>query len=318
MKIRRHGLCRARTLGTLMALALLATTPPLAAAAAETGGELVRRFVDERLNKEGPRVRYQVEETVTEGDRIMVLLRPVSGDDDSIVMGFRIELGEIEAVWSVKGRRLPVKWMEADGAPGPDAPVEAGAATVTAAAEPGAVAPTPAEPSPAASVESSPVAAAPPPATEPASSPQAASTPTESAASGELEGVVLVAGKGKPREFFIQAVEQMIERLAASGVALQQATHGVGYMQDPLAGVPIFLEEVRESGAEGLLFVSTQFGHREYIHVECMDGAGAVLWKERVKGGLGHSKIQMNAALLDRVMKKVEKRLGGPCLPRSG
>ena len=113
----------------------------------------------------------------------------------------------------------------------------------------------------------------------------------------------------------MEAVEELSAALRSSDVRIEEATHGVGYLHDARAAIPQFLEQVRTSGAEGLLFVSAKFGARERIQVECLDGSGGQLWKDRVQGGLGLTKVEMNAKLLARMVKKLEKRIGGPCLP---
>ena len=51
------------------------------------------------------------------------------------------------------------------------------------------------------------------------------------------------------------------------------------------------------------------------VQVECLDASGGQLWQDRVSGGVGLMKIEMNAKLLARMVKKLDKRIGGPCLP---
>jgi hypothetical protein len=189
-------------------------------------------------------------------------------------------------------------------------------------------------PKPAEEVPAAPVAAVPEPvepSTEAAPdksapiSPPVPASPSEPVRSEELPpprvpGLVLVAGTGKPYDAAQHAVSELATYLIESGVQTELPTGGIPVVESASASMMRLLDAVEDRGAESLAFMRVNFATVEKIVVEVYSPDGALLWKERVSGGTGHtgrpySKTGVNKNLMERFLEKLAKRIGGPGLP---
>ena len=192
------------------------------------------------------------------------------------------------------------------------------AAPAEAPVPPKAEAPTsPAEESvPEVAAKPAPASPAAPPA------PADAAEPAEPAPEprGAKASVVLVAGRGKPYEGAQRAAEVIIEHLQSQGVAAESATKGVPVVEKSSAVIPALVRQVEEEGANSLLLVTSDFDNIGKVAVECYTPEGDLAWKKRVTGGTGwtgrpYSATGMNETLVQRMLEKLDKQVGGPCLP---
>jgi hypothetical protein len=191
-------------------------------------------------------------------------------------------------------------------------------------------------PTPAEEVPPGPVAAVPEPVepsteAEPEKSaplpPPAPTSPPEPVRAGELPpprvpGLVLVAGTGKPYDAAQHAVAELATYLIESGVNTELPTGGIPVVETSGVALARLLDAVEDRGAESLAFMRANFATVEKIVVEVYSPDGALLWKERVSGGTGHtgrpySKTGVNKNLMERFLSKLAKRVGGPGLPVS-
>jgi hypothetical protein len=189
------------------------------------------------------------------------------------------------------------------------------------------IVPEPAEEVPAAAVATIPEPGE--PSTEPTAekavpAPKPETAPREvraqQAAAPRVPGLVLVAGTGKPYDAAQHAVAELATYLIESGVNTELPTGGIPVVENAATSQMRLLEAVEERGAESLVFMRVNFSTVEKIAVEVYSPDGALLWKERVSGGTGHtgrpySKTGVNANLMERFLGKLAKRVGGPGLP---
>lgn len=212
---------------------------------------------------------------------------------------------ELGAATKLKLAQALLGQQEVERAPAP---------VVEAPAAPVAAAPAPVEPS----TEAAPEKSAPLPPSTPAS-------PPEPVPAGQLEpprvpGLVLVAGTGKPYDAAQHAVAELATYLIESGVKTELPTGGIPVVENSATAFARLLDAVDDRGAESLAFMRANFATWEKIVVEVYTPDGALLWKERVTGGTGHtgrpySKTGVNANLMERFLEKLAKRVGGPGLP---
>jgi hypothetical protein len=178
-------------------------------------------------------------------------------------------------------------------------------------------APVAAVPEPVApSAESAPAEVAPAPAPETTQREVRAGRPVAQ----KVPGLVLVAGTGKPYDAAQHAVSELATYLIESGVKTELPTGGIPVVESAATSMMRLLDAVEERGAESLAFMRVNFATVEKIVVEVYSPDGALLWKERVSGGTGHtgrpySKTGVNKNLLERFLNKLAKRVGGPGLP---
>lgn len=167
-------------------------------------------------------------------------------------------------------------------------------------------------------------------ATQPVKAAPAAPPPGPAAATEEValvpqpqiprSGVVLVAGRGQPHDGAQRAAEVVIEHLQSQGVAAVSATQGVPVVEDSTTVIPALLRQVEEQGANSLLMVTSNFVTLAKVVTECYTPEGTLAWKKKVTGGTGwvgrpYSATGMNENLVDRMLDKLDKQVGDPCLP---
>jgi hypothetical protein len=171
-----------------------------------------------------------------------------------------------------------------------------------------------------------PEVAAEPAKAAPASPPESAEAAEPAAPSpgsrGSKSSVVLVAGRGKPHDGAQRAAEVIIEHLQSQGVAAESATKGVPVVEESSLVIPALVRQVDEEGANSLLLVSSNFESLAKVVAECYTPEGLLAWKKKVSGGTGwkgrpYSASGMNENLVDRMLDKLEKLVGDPCLPVS-
>jgi len=191
--------------------------------------------------------------------------------------------------------------------PAPPAPSSAPAAPATP------------DPAPEPPVSAIPAPTVPVPAVPATDLPSAAATPAPPAAA--RPNLVLVAGRGKPYDAVEETNRRFRDWMLQNDILVESATEGLAVVQDSDAQLAHLLQVTRETGAGSLLFVIARYGTGgEGIKVECYAPDGSLLWKERVKGGTGwtgqrFSKTRINEALVERILEKLESRVGGPGLP---
>jgi hypothetical protein len=210
---------------------------------------------------------------------------------------------ELGAATKLKLAQALLGQQEVERAPEPAEEVPA--APVAAVPEP--VAP---------SAESAPAEVAPAPAPETTQREVRAGRPVAQ----KVPGLVLVAGTGKPYDAAQHAVSELATYLIESGVKTELPTGGIPVVESAATSMMRLLDAVEERGAESLAFMRVNFATVEKIVVEVYSPDGALLWKERVSGGTGHtgrpySKTGVNKNLLERFLNKLAKRVGGPGLP---
>lgn len=150
----------------------------------------------------------------------------------------------------------------------------------------------------------------------PAARPPAAST---DAAANASTGLVILAGRGKPLDEVQKAVSLLREFLLEHGVAVEGPSDEIVVLQAADASLAYLVREVRDRGAASLLYVNAAFGGRERIIVECYDGNGRLLWKEKTIGGTAMRDFKwMNPKLVERIEEQLEPRIGGVGLPAGG
>lgn len=146
--------------------------------------------------------------------------------------------------------------------------------------------------------------------------PSAPAAPKQQVPKSDL---VLVAGRGKPHDGAQRAAEVIIEHLQSRGVTAESATKGVPVVEKSTQVMPALLRQVEEEGANGLLLITSEFDNIGKVVVECYTPAGELAWKKRVTGGTGwtgrpYSPSGMNETLVERILEKLDKQVGGPCL----
>ena len=133
-------------------------------------------------------------------------------------------------------------------------------------------------------------------------------------------GKVLVAFSGKPYDAAVEAGEMVIAYLRKSGVDAVSATEGIPVVRDASSLVPVMVQRVRDEGATSAVLLDADFPGRQKVSAECYSPEGAELWQTKVVGGTGwtgrdYSKTGINEDLVERFIKKLSKRVGGPGLP---
>lgn len=171
--------------------------------------------------------------------------------------------------------------------------------------------------------------APPPPATaedadpgEPASpAPQPVPPPPPAPAPEPAAGQLLVGGWGAEYEASQEVTRDLIEFLRANGVAVRAASTEVPAVRGEEVVLSYLIDEARQAGAAGVLFVTTRFDFREFIHIRRYDVHGSELWSDKIFGGTAlrerRDRGQPSWNLVDRMKKRLEKRLGTPDLPVS-
>lgn len=134
---------------------------------------------------------------------------------------------------------------------------------------------------------------------------------------------ILVAGDGEPPEVIEQVVGLLANWLAEQGVETEQPPKLVWWRRTYDMAIPGLIDATRDSGAAGFVHLTMRFGRRERLRLRCVSREGGEMWSEQVSGGSGFSEDHRphdsyNPELLERLQKKIAKRVGGPCLPTSG
>jgi hypothetical protein len=268
------------------------------------------------------------------------LVELLATDDGSDRAGALKLLGQIE-VEAKRWAEALAAWEElAEGHSGSDeaSSVAAALAPLRALAECGCGSPEQAESmmaaAPPAETVNPPAATPPVPAPPPTPAPEPAREPTVSPAEapraptvesaptpapGSAAGVILVGGWSKSFESSQEATKAMADWLEEAGVAVQFVPTDVAAARGPEVTLSFLLDQAEESGALGVLFFSARFTHRDYVLAESFDARGALLWKEKITGGTelrpSRERGQVRWALVERMQKKLSKRIGTADLP---
>jgi len=135
-----------------------------------------------------------------------------------------------------------------------------------------------------------------------------------------LSGLVLLAGDGQPIEVIEEVVGLFAEHLAAAGVEAEVVPRTVWWRRGLDGALPDLLATARASEAASVLFIDMSFGYREKLKATCVGADGRELWRVGVSGGSGYTDHRphdlFNAELVERLYKKLDKRIGGPGLPQ--
>jgi tetratricopeptide (TPR) repeat protein len=150
----------------------------------------------------------------------------------------------------------------------------------------------------------------------------AETTAAPTSSNADESGAVLVAGVAPEHpEYADQAVLELMNFLASRGV--KTANTFAGRLSDATRGrvaevsLPNLLARARESHAASVLYVYIHFRGMENMRVECYAPDGKKLWQEKVAASLGLSPSGMTEGFVRRMKGKLEKHVGGPCLPLS-
>lgn len=132
-------------------------------------------------------------------------------------------------------------------------------------------------------------------------------------ASQTKEAIVAIAGTGGEADWQ-NVVEGLTQYLESAGVHVKQVD-AAGKTARLLA------EQLTQSGAESLLYVTVKMGTgsiRDKGTLACYDPAGNQLWAEEISGGIFRGSGQRAVKdMINRMKKRLEKRVGGPGLPKS-
>lgn len=169
---------------------------------------------------------------------------------------------------------------------------------------------------PSASASSASAPAAPPQQMPvPEAAPQPASAPAAAAVAEWQLGTLLLAGDGTPQEAIEPVLDLVLEHLRSAGVVADIPSQTLWWRREWKSAQPAMLEA---AAGNGVLWVDFRFGHRELITAQCFDGRGDELWHEKVSGGTGFADHRpydtYNVELVERLLVKLDKRLGDACL----
>jgi hypothetical protein len=168
-------------------------------------------------------------------------------------------------------------------------------------------------------IETRPTEEAPgPPSVEPPPAPVPALRGDAPAAQNPM--LVLVAGRGKPYDGVQEASNRILEYLVSAGVRAETATRGIPVVEESTLVQPALLHALQDKGGTSLLLITANFVSIQKIILECYSPEGALIWKEKIQGGTGvtgrpYSKTGINQTLVERILEKLAKRVGGPGLP---
>ena len=126
---------------------------------------------------------------------------------------------------------------------------------------------------------------------------------------------VLVGSVGKPFDLAEKAGLQVFDYLEQNNVAAIFQPTASEALRGSDAVVVYLLSRARESGAEGLIVVRSRWGFREFVTVESFSAEGSSLWREKITGGTAHRSEEVTDSLMQKLWRKLDKRLGGPGLP---
>ena len=126
------------------------------------------------------------------------------------------------------------------------------------------------------------------------------------AASKSSESAIVVTGIGTETEFVNQAVTEIMNLLASKGVRVVRAPAGISSVPELLSA---------SGQADGVLVMALRFGYMENLRAMCHGPDGKLLWEEKASGSMGFTKAGITQGLIERISRKVEPHIGGPCLP---
>ncbi len=133
------------------------------------------------------------------------------------------------------------------------------------------------------------------------------------------DGTLLVGGWGAEYEASLEVTDKLIEFLDANDVKVRAASTEVPAIHGEDVVLSYLLEEAREVGASGVLFLTSRFNFREFIEIRRFDVNGTRIWREKLVGGTAlkerHDRDRPSWGLFDRATKELSKRLGTPDLP---
>ncbi len=131
----------------------------------------------------------------------------------------------------------------------------------------------------------------------------------------------IVGGFGTEYDASQEVTERLIDFLVANDVEVHETSTEIPAIRGEEVVLSYLIDEARTAGAEGVLFISTRFGFREFVEIHRYDLNGVRIWKDRTVGGTAlkerHDRGRVSWGLVDRAMNKLSKRLGSPDLPKS-
>jgi hypothetical protein len=136
-------------------------------------------------------------------------------------------------------------------------------------------------------------------------------------AGASTDSTVVLGGSG-PSPYFEGAVDKIADALTSAGVKIKILSGG------PTAKTAL-LDEMKQPGYSNLLYVTLESprddpsnSSRGGIVGDCFVG-GVKVWEEKAKGPLvlPLSTDHEVANMINGIVKKIGKRAGGPCLPKS-
>lgn len=129
----------------------------------------------------------------------------------------------------------------------------------------------------------------------------------ESASPSALRGVVVI-GAGTETAYVDQAVTEVMNALGAAGVAVSRGQRSISVSE--------LLASGQAADVTSVLVLSLRFGYIENLRADCYDAAGELAWDEKAAGSMGITRAGITQGLIERILRKIESHIGGPCLPR--
>lgn len=130
---------------------------------------------------------------------------------------------------------------------------------------------------------------------------------------------VLVAGYGSSGESFQFVFIELLNFLAASGVAVANQASDFRAVRGDHGSLNYLLESLPKLGATALMYATVEHGYSN-IHrarLQCFDVKGTLLWEEKASSTWTWAMTEEGAAraVVEQLKKKLKPRLGKPGLP---
>lgn len=139
--------------------------------------------------------------------------------------------------------------------------------------------------------------------------PAVASVPAVAGAAppSALRGVVVI-GAGTETAYVDQAVTEVMNALGAAGVAVSRGQRSISVTE--------LLASGQATDVTSVLVLSLRFGYIENLRADCYDAGGELAWDEKAAGSMGITRAGITQGLIERILRKIEPHIGGPCLLR--
>ena len=133
------------------------------------------------------------------------------------------------------------------------------------------------------------------------------------------DGDLVVGAWGTEYDAAQEVGGALIEFLDSQGVGVKAGSTEIPAIRGEEVTLSFLIEEARAAGAEGVLFITTRFGHREFVRTTRYDTNGVEVWTLKVTGGTALKEKRYRGkvtwGLVDRAKKKLQKKIGTPELP---